>query len=125
MSQPKVNGTGRECPEWCATDHTAPPGETDNCRTARPPYVPSRDGSIASYWAFASLEPFAGSKPYVAAGAPEGMLFARTPEHAKELGGFVRSLADLTPAKIRAFAAQVDRAADVAFGAKHEPEAGT
>jgi hypothetical protein len=53
------------------------------------------------------------------------MLFARTPEHAKELGGFVRSLADLTPAKIRAFAAQVDRAADVAFGAKHEPEAGT
>lgn len=118
IQEPKVNGEGRKCPGWCATDHTIPNRELDNCRTNEPSML-ARNGTTA--WAFASLSPYTDT-PYVAASAAEGMVFARTPEEARELAGMVRGLADFTPAKIRQFAAQIDRSASAAFGA--EPEAG-
>ncbi len=102
----KVNGDGRECPEWCGTDHQ----------------LLSRNDKTSA-WAFASLPPRA-DKPYVAASADEGMVFARTPAEAKEVAGLVRGLADFTPARIRQFAAQIDRATEAAFGAENELEAG-
>jgi hypothetical protein len=124
MSEPKVNGNGRKCPEWCETDHGVPGDELDTCRSGEP-FIPARKDVMCSYRAYAALSAWGDSKPRVVTLGSPGIVLTETSAQARDLAKFVGSLAETTPAKIRQLATQIDRAAEAAFGAEREPEAGT
>jgi hypothetical protein len=121
----KVNGKGRECPEWCATNHEEPGNELDTCRSGEP-FIPARKDVMVSYRAYAAQGAWDAKPRVVTLGSP-GIALAETAGQARDLAKFVGSLAETTPAKIRQLAAQIDRSAHAAFGAETEtePEAGS
>jgi hypothetical protein len=121
---PKVNGNGRECPGWCATNHEEPGNELDTCRSGEP-FIPARKDVMVSYRAYAAQGEWDAKPRVVTLGSP-GIVIAESPAEARDLARFLNGLAQTTPAKIRQLAAQIDRSANAAFGAETEtePEAG-
>jgi hypothetical protein len=116
----KINGKGRECPQWCGTDHQAPNGQWDSCRQDVPVIPWHRDTDLG-YLARAVLPAFSEA-PYVIAGGITEVVIANSADDAKNLAALIEGLADSTPARMRQFAAQIRVASELAFEAEAEAE---
>ena len=119
----KINSAGRQCPDWCTTDHDAPGKGHDACRRDVAP-VPIRKGSSLGFKAYPRRPAFSGEAEVLAVGWA-GMVIAASADDAKDLAALVEGLSGMTPARIRQFAAQIREAEGLAFPEdKLEPEAG-
>jgi hypothetical protein len=117
----KANSAGRLYPGWCTTDHQAPGKGHDACRRDVTP-IPIRSGSPLGIRAY-PYRPAFSDEARVMAGGIFGMVIAGSADDAKDLAALVEGLSEMTPARIRRFAAQIRDAETLAFpGTKAEPE---
>jgi hypothetical protein len=117
----KANSAGRQCPDWCTTDHQTPGKGRDACRKDVTP-IPIRKGSRLGIRAYPHLPASADDARVIAGGIP-GMVIAASVDDAKDLAALIEALSEMTPARIRQFAAQIHEAATLAFpGTEPEPE---
>ena len=115
----KTNFAGRQCPDWCTTDHEAPGRGRDACRKDAAP-IPIRKGSSLGFRAYPYLPAYSDEASVMAGGLP-GMVIAASADDAKDLAALVEGLSETTPARIRQFAAQIREAETLAF-AGQEPQ---
>ena len=121
----KANSSGRQCPGWCTTGHRAPGKGHNACRRDVTP-IPIRTGSPLGIMAY-PYRPASCDEAKVMAGGIFGMVIAASADDAKDLAALVEGLSEMTPARIRQFAAQIRDAQTLAFpGTKPgpKPEAG-
>src|SRR5580704_13535063 len=119
----KANSSGRQCPDWCTTNHQAPGKGHNACRRDVTP-IPIRTGSHLGIRAY-PYRPASCDEAKVMAGGPFGMVIAASADDAKSLAALVEGLSEMTPARIRQFAAQIRDAETLAFPrTKPEPEPG-
>jgi hypothetical protein len=117
----KANSAGRQCPDWCTTDHQAPGKGHDACRHDVAS-IPIRRGSRLGIRAYPFLPAFS-DEARVMAGGIFGTVIAASADDAKDLAALVEGLSETTPARIRQFAAQIRDAEPLAFpGTEPEPE---
>lgn len=117
----KANSAGRQCPDWCTTDHQAPGKGLDACRRDVTP-IPIRKESRLGIRAYPYLPAFS-DEARVMAGGIQGMVIAASADDAKDLAALVEAFSAMTPARIRQFAAQIREAESLAFpGTEPEPE---
>jgi hypothetical protein len=117
----KTNSAGRQCPDWCTTDHQAPGKGHDACRRDVTS-IPIRKGSSLGIRAY-PYRPASSDKASVMAGGIFGMVIAASADDAKDLAALVEGLSEMTPARIRQFAAQIRQAEPLAFpGTEPEPD---
>ena len=121
----KANSSGRQCPDWCTTDHQTPGKGHNACRKDVTP-IPIRTGSPLGIRAY-PCRPASCDQAKVMAGGIFGMVIAASADDAKDLAALVEGLSEMTPARIRQFAAQIRDAQTLAFRQTEpepEPEAG-
>jgi hypothetical protein len=70
----KANSSGRQCPDWCTTDHQAPRKGHNACRKDVPP-IPIWIGSPLAIRAY-PCRPASSDEAKVIAGGPFGMVIA-------------------------------------------------
>ena len=117
----KANSSGRQCPGWCTTNHQAPGKGHNACRRDVTP-IPIRTGSPLGIRAY-PCRPASCDEAKVMAGGIFGMVIAASADDAKDLAALVEGLSEMTPARIRQFAAQIRDAQTLAFpGTKPEPK---
>ena len=117
----KANSSGRQCPGWCTTNHQAPGNGRNACRRDVTP-IPIRTGSPLGIRAY-PCRPASCDEAKVMAGGIFGMVIAASADDAKDLAALVEGLSEMTPARIRQFAAQIRAAQTLAFcGTKPEPK---
>jgi hypothetical protein len=117
----KANSSGRQCPDWCTTNHQALGKGHNPCRKDVTP-IPIRTGSPLGIRAY-PCRPASSDEARVIAGGPFGMVIAASPDDAKNLAALVEGLSEMTPARIRRFAPQIRDAETLAFpGTKPEPK---
>jgi hypothetical protein len=109
----KENSAGRQCPGWCTTDHQTPGKGHNACRKDVTP-IPIRNGSPLGIRAYPC-------RPASCDQASFGMVSAVSADDAKNLAALVEGLSEMTPARIRRFAAQIRDAETPAFP-RTEPE---
>jgi hypothetical protein len=109
----KENSAGRPCPDWCITDHQAPGKGHNTCRRDVAP-IPIRSGSPLGIRAY-PYRPASCDEAKVIAGGIFGMVIAASADDAKNLAALVEGLSEMTPARIRRFAAQIRHAETLAF----------
>jgi hypothetical protein len=108
----KANSAGRQCPDWCTTDHQAPRKGHDACRHDVAS-IPIRRGSRLGIKAYPFLPAFC-DEARVMAGGIFGTVIAASADDAKDLAALVEGLSEMTPARIRQFAAQIAEAENLA-----------
>jgi hypothetical protein len=121
----KANSSGRQCPDWCTTNHQAPGKGHNACRRDVTP-IPIRTGSPLGIRAY-PYRPASCDEAKVMAGGIFGMVIAASADDAKDLAALVEGLSEMTPARIRQFAAQIRDAQTLAFPEtkpEPKPEAG-
>jgi hypothetical protein len=115
----KANSAGRQCPDWCTTDHQTQGKGHNACRKDVTP-IPIRSGSPLGIRAY-PCRPASSDQAKIIAGGSFGMVIAVSADDAKDLAALVEGLSEVTPARIRRFAAQIRDAETLAFP-RTEPE---
>jgi hypothetical protein len=121
----KENSAGRPCPDWCTTDHQTSGKGNNACRKDVAP-IPIRSGSPLGIRAY-PYRPASSDQAKIIAGGSLGMVIAKSADDAEDLAALVEGLSEMTPARIRRFAAQIRDAQTLAFPRTEpepEPEAG-
>ena len=115
----KANSSGRQCPDWCTTDHQNPGKGHNACRKDVTP-IPIRSGSPLGIRAY-PYRPASSDQAKIIAGGSFGMVIAASADDAKDLAAPVEGLSEMTPARIGQFATQ-SRAAETLAFPRTEPE---
>ena len=116
----KATSSGSQCPDWCTTDHPALGKGHNACRKDVTP-IPIRTGSPLAIRAY-PCRPASSDEATVIAGGPFGRVIAASTDDAKDLAAPVEGLSEMTPARMRRFAAQIRDAETLAFpGTNPEP----
>jgi hypothetical protein len=115
----KADSAGRPCPDWCTADHQTPGKGHNACRKDVTP-IPIRSGSPLGIRAY-PYRPASSDQAKIIAGGSFGTVIAASADDAKNLAALVEGLSEMTPARIRRFAAQIRDAETLAFP-RTEPE---